>query len=321
MDLSRRQARAIAASGYVFLVPLVASYAAMYAEAVDPSSPDYEGGFGRWVHRRTATSRASDVTERHVTSLCSTTWLDVRAEPWVLRVPPVGTSNISSTARVTDLWGHVVDEWTERDSDADRLVIAAPEWLGALPRETRGIARGESPFIRCEIGVRLEEPVDLARVREIQRGYRVEALSVWSGRPAPPAARVIAWWPCPPGPLTTMDFWPLASFALSVTTPAPADRGILERLTEIGVVPGRRWDASTMHPDVVQAIEDGMDEALTDLMRAADELRHTTTPRSRHHADWDYFGHALASLRSNSVMDAGSFEVDEAVASLRRSGR
>jgi len=316
MDLSPGQARAIAASGYVFLVPLVASYAAMYAEAVDPSSPDFEGGFGRWVHRRTAMSRVSDVAERHVTSLHSTTWLDVRAEPWIFPVPPVGTS---STARVTDLWGHVVDEWTGRDSDANPLVIAADGWLGALPSETRGIVRGESPFVRCEMRVRLDEPVDLARVRKIQRGYRIEALSAWSGRPDPPAVQVMGWWPCPREPLTSMGFWPLASFALSLTTPAPDDRGILERLTEIGVVPGRRWDASTMQPDVVQGIEDGMDEALTGLMREAGEFRYPTPPRSRDHADWDYFGHALASLRSNTVIGAGSFEVDDVVASVRQS--
>jgi hypothetical protein len=121
MDLSPRQAGAIAASAYIFLVPLVASYAAMYTEAIDRSSSDFEGGFGRWVQHRMAMSRVSDVSERHTTSLHSTTLLDVRAEPWILPVPPTG---MSSMTRITDLWGHVADEWTGRDGDANPVVIA-----------------------------------------------------------------------------------------------------------------------------------------------------------------------------------------------------
>ena len=67
-----------------------------------------------------------------------------------------------------------------------------------------------------------------------------------------------------------MDFWRLASFALSLTVPVPDERGILERLAEIGVVPGGRWAQSALHRDVVRAIEEGMDEAITELMRAAE---------------------------------------------------
>jgi hypothetical protein len=302
VDLSPQQARAIAASGYVFLIPPVTSYAAMYAEAVDPSSPAFGGGFARWVHHWATTSHESDVSESHATSLYSTTWLDVRGEPWVFPVPSIG---ISSTTRVTDLWGYVVDEWSGHDVDVGPLVIAADDWVGAMPPEARGIARGESPFVRCELRAQLHEPVDLARVRGIQRTYRVEALSAWSGRPVPPAAPLIAWWPCPPETLTSMYFWPLASFALSLTIPAPDDRGVLDRLAEIGIVPGGRWDASAFQPDVVRAIEEGMDEALTELMRAADGSCDPTPPGSRDDADQDYFGRALAALRSNQLVGPG----------------
>lgn len=285
MDLSTRQARAIAASGYVFLIPLVVGYARLYAETVDSSSPVFGGGFGRWVHRRIATSNESDVSDSH-SWLHSTTWLDVRAEPWILSVPSIG---FPTSARVSDLWSHMIDESTGDEGDVGPLVIT----------------RGESVFVRCELRVELHEPDDRTPVRGIQSTYRVEALGAWSGRPAPPVAPAIAWWPCPPEPLVSMDFWRLASFALSLTVPAPDDRGILERLAEIGVVPGGRWDPSALHRDVSRAIEEGMDEAITELMRAADGSQDATTPGSRYDNDSDYFGRAIAAVRSSVLIGDG----------------
>lgn len=73
-----------------------------------------------------------------------------------------------------------------------------------------------------------------------------------------------------------------------------------------------------MHHDAVQAIEDGMNEALTDLMRAATDSRHSTEPMSRDNAGRDHFGRALASLGSAAVIGARPFVADNAWASARR---
>ena len=93
---------------------------------------------------------ASDFTWLH-----STTWLDVRAEPWILSAPSTG---LPTSARVSDLWSHVIDESTRDEGDVDPLVVAAGGWLGAMPPGSRGIARGESAFVRCELLVELGGP-------------------------------------------------------------------------------------------------------------------------------------------------------------------
>lgn len=298
MDLSPGGVRAIAEAGYLFLFPLVANYAMMYSEAVDPSSPAFGGGFGHWVHRRQAISQETDDSSTHVTTLASSAWLDVRAEPWVLSIPSYGTGR---TTVVTDLWGFVVDEAGGPGSDGP-VVVASDAWVGAVPADAARVVRAESPFVRCETLVQLATPGDVESVREIWRAYRMEPLSTWSdGPPASPAA-AIAWWPVDARTVTEMAFWPAATFALGLTTPNAQDRGILDRLTEIGVVAGRRWTTDTFDPAVLAAIEEGMDEALTELMRAAGGSRDATPPGSRTDADRDYFGRALASIRSNPLV-------------------
>ena len=300
MDLSREGARAIAQSGYVFLFPLVANYAAMYAEAIDPSSTRFAGGFGRWTHRRHAASLESEVAESHVTDLSSSAWLDVRAEPWLLSIPEVGTEQ---TTVVTDLWGLVVDVSSAAEPAGGPVAIADDAWIGAVPADVRHVVRAESSFVRSETWVRIAEPADLERVREIQRTYGIEPLSAWSVGPPPSPAPAIAWWPVDTDTTTSMAFWSAATFALSFTTRNDEDRGILDRLAEIGVVPGGRWNEGDLAPDVIHAIGEGMDEALTELMRAAGAtLDRPPTRRTRPATDRDYFGRALAAIRSTPMV-------------------
>ena len=122
------------------------------------------------------------------------------------------------------------------------------------------------------------------------------ALSKWSSGRRPPTAPDIAWWLIDADTLTSMAFWPAAAFALSHTTTSGQDRGVLDRLAEIGVAPGVRWEERYLPDAVVAAIGDGMNDALTGLMRAADAGRGAPIRRLRRDTDCDYFGRALAVL-------------------------
>jgi hypothetical protein len=49
MTVTPAEARAISSAAYVFVYPLVVSYASMYGEAIDPSSRSFSGGDARPV--------------------------------------------------------------------------------------------------------------------------------------------------------------------------------------------------------------------------------------------------------------------------------
>jgi hypothetical protein len=102
--------------------------------------------------------------------------------------------------------------------------------------------------------------------------------------------------------LTAAEFWGCACFALTLTRPHPDDRAVLDRLAEIGVAAGVRWDAGQLGAATATAIEAGMDDAITDLLRAASFPRapHDQYP-SREDFDSDYLSRALGTLESVSA--------------------
>ena len=88
-----------------------------------------------------------------------------------------------------------------------------------------------------------------------------------------------------------------ANFALTLITPNPQDEPVLERITEIGVGAGRRWDASMFSDEVGEAIRAGVDDALSDLMEAAvTGVDREPSPVRRGEMDRDYFGRAVRAL-------------------------
>jgi hypothetical protein len=295
VTLTPAEAKAIAASAYVFLAPLVTNYAAMYHWAIDPSSQTYGGGFGRWVHHRTSVTQETDVSTSHMTWSHSSAWLDLRSEPWVFSMPAMAADD-AHVVRMTDLWGFVVDEPSD-DDVPDRVLLVSPSWMGEIPTVIHRVARGESDFVRAEIWFRTHDVGGPAPVGNIQREPQLVPLSAHLGVAAPAAAPPLDWWPVHGDVHSTHEFWSVAAYALTLTTPHRQDQAILERIAEIGLVAGRRWDPARFDEPVLAAIEEGIDDAITQLMRASSAFDSDELHRSRADTDRDYLGRALGALR------------------------
>ena len=303
MAVKPTEARAIARSAYLFLYPLVVNYGTMYAEALDPTSPFFGGGFGEWIHQRVTSSRETAVARVHATTTRGTVWLDLRSEPWTLSIP--ATDATSSRVVVTaDLWDFMVDETGPDDPAGHTLLLASPEWTADAAAYVDRVVRGESAFVRIDVLTETDDLGDLDRVRMIEQKLAIAPSSPRSSaRPATAAA--ISWWPYGEHALTGLEFWSVANFALSLMTPDDQDRMLLERVATIGVSPGRRWDPASFPPEVVEAIDEGMNDALTDLMRAASGPDRPAR-RSRETTDLDYFHRAVGALAHDGFARAAS---------------
>ena len=324
MEVTPEEAKTLASAAYIFTYPLVASYGEMYVEAIDSTSPSYSGGFGNWLHEWNAASCDSDMpggldvpcdidmaagidmAASATTTLYSSAWVDVRSEPWLARPPAIDVDHFLTTS-TSDLWGFSIDEMGP-DSDArENVVVASATWQGDVPDVVDRVVRGDSAFVHLESCIGMRDPGGLDPVRRIQHDYLLEPLSAHVGRRAPAPAPPPQWVPFYTGAETGDEFWSLANFALSLTTPHPLDREILDRIAAIGVVAGRPWDASSLDRDVAEAIEDGRADALSRLMRsAAEALGPDLLRRSRFATDRDYISRALGALwRGSSERSTG----------------
>ena len=305
MELTPAEAKAIATAAYIFLTPLVSNYVDMYDEAIVPASRRCGGGLGRWLHRRTSPTTESGLAATHSTWLHSSAWLDLRSEPWVVAAPPMEAGQVG-ILRITDLWGFLVDEATD-GRGADRVLVASPEWMGEVGTGVDRVARGESSFVQTETWIGTFEPGDLSDAHHRRQDAELAPLSELRGVAAPVGGPPVEWWPVDQYVRTDNRFWSAANFALSLTRRNEQDRSIYERIGEIGIGDGRRWEASHFDDRVLEAIGEGMDDAITELMRASATVAGARPlHRSRVDTDRDYFGRALGTLQRRSVVHAES---------------
>lgn len=265
-----KEAREIAGEAYIALYPLVMNYRIMYLQAIDGKSGSYTGGFGTWIHRGLASPGGKEIPMPNVDTHCSSAWVDLRAEPWVLTMPAIDEGRYC-TSQWEDLWGYVLDNpGTIKDGNkGGTYLLVPPGWKGELPEGVKRAIRGESVFLGTLTRTELFSRPDLPEVQKIQLGYILKPLSAFLQTPKPAPAPAIQWPAWNDGCVTTLSFFSYANFLLQFTLPNPQDKALFGRMAAIGIAPGKPWKPEDMNPAVRKAIQAGIDDARKDLMEKA----------------------------------------------------
>ena len=72
-------------------------------------------------------------------------------------------------------------------NNAGNFLLAGPGWKGKVPPGIKAVIRSETEFAFVIYRTQLFNPADIDNVKRIQAGYKVEPLSQFLGKPAPPA--------------------------------------------------------------------------------------------------------------------------------------
>ena len=81
---------------------------------------------------------------------------------------------------------------------------------------------------------------DLAKVKQIQKGYKVETLSHYDKQKAPPAAPKVDWPKPTPTMSDTPDLFRYLNFMLSFAPPQDVEKDLLGRFAKIGIEASKR---------------------------------------------------------------------------------
>lgn len=259
-------ARAIAKDAYIYGFPVVDSYRILYSYFVDRSSPEYKADWNEKVanNARVFTAEDKSMQTPNSDTPYSQLGLDLRAEPMVLTMPAV-EKNRYYTAEINDLYtfisGYVGSRTT--GNDAGSYMIAGPDWKGETPPGIKGVIRSETQLSFVFYRTQLFRPDDIENVKKIQAGYKVQPLSSFLGKPAPPPAPRIDWMK----PLseqeerTSLDYFKELNWILQFCPTHPSETELMGRFAKLGIGRGQSFDRNSFSAEIRKAVEDGRADA------------------------------------------------------------
>ena len=97
----------------------------------------------------------------------------------------------------------------------------------------------------------------MENVKQVQAGYKVQPLSTYLKKPAPPAAPPVAF-PKIDKEMVKTGFFDYLAFALQFAPPGPEEQAIREKLARLGVEPGKRFAVEKLSPEQREQMALGM---------------------------------------------------------------
>lgn len=260
---SPEEARAIAKEAYLYGFPVVEMYKTLYTQAIDKKSPNFKAPFNRIGNTAKAfTAKDTAFVTPNADTPYSFVWMDLRAEPVVLTLPKIDENRYYSV--------QLIDAYTQNfaylgtrstGNNGGHFMIAGPNWQGQQPVEMDRLLRSETNIAYALYRTQLFDEKDLAKVKQIQQGYKVETLSHYV-KQKPPAAAPKVKWPKPaPTMSDTPDLFRYLNFMLSFAPAQDAEKDLLARFKTIGIEAGKPFKLTSLSAEQRQALEDGISDA------------------------------------------------------------
>jgi len=293
------QAREIAKEAYLYGFPIVDNYRIIYAYNVDKTNPEYKGPFNQILNNaRVYTPEDRAVQTPNSDTPYSSLTLDLRAEPVVITLPPIEKGRYYSVQMI-DLYTHNFDYAGTRTTgnDGGNFIIAGPGWIGTVPKGIKKVAHSETQIAFLPYRTQLFNPADLANVKRIQAGYKIQPLSAYMGKPTPPAPPSIDFIK----PLsaaderTDLEFFNILSFALQFCPTHSSEAELRKRLAKIGIEAGKPFDVTGLSAEMKQALKDGMQDGQKEIDKARATLTNANNIfGTREFLNNNYLNRALA---------------------------
>jgi hypothetical protein len=262
--------RDIGAQGFIYGLPIVMNYGVMYEFAVDRSSSQFKAPFNRIANAHDVfTYKDTAVVTPNSDTPYSNIWMDLRAEPLVLSVPAVDPKRYYSVQLCdgnTYNYGYIGSRAT--GSEAGDYLVVGPSWSGLVPAGIKRFFRSSTQFSLALYRTQLFNPADIDNVIKVQDGYKVQALSAYLNKPAPPAAPAIDF-PKFDKELAQSNFFEFLDFALQFAPLWPNEAEIRANLASIGVGPGKSRSFKDLSPDEKLEVAAGAKDGAVKIEAAA----------------------------------------------------
>ena len=202
----------------------------------------------------------TDVTAPNADTLYTTAFFDVGKEPWVVSLPDM--AGRYALFPMLDGWTTVFDVPGKRTTgtDAQTYAITGPGWEGKLPD---GVKEYKSPTSLVWLLGRIYctgTKEDYAEVHRLQDEVKLVPLSAYGTEWTPPAGKVdpsIDMKTAVRDQVNAMDavqYFTLLCDLMKTNPPTAADAPMVEKMAQIGIVPGQDFDKSKFDPSFAKRV-------------------------------------------------------------------
>ncbi|MEJ5020995.1 DUF1254 domain-containing protein [Ochrobactrum vermis] len=237
------EARSIGEEGFIYGLPLVMNYAVMHEFAVDKNSGQFKAPFNEINNMHTVASpEDTAIITPNSDTPYSFIWLDLRAEPMVISVPPVEKDRYYSVQLIdgnTYNFGYIGTRATQAEP-GDYLVVG-PGWKGETIKGIKKVFQSTTAFTLALFRTQLFNSDDMPNVEKIQGGYKAAPLSAFLNQPASRAAPTIEFLPATTAGIKE-NFFQYLEAALQFVPETSRDKEIRAKLAKIGIGPGKRLE-------------------------------------------------------------------------------
>jgi hypothetical protein len=273
-NLTLLEIQQIAKEAYIYGFPMVVNYKTMFFWAVLPESPEYKGGFNVLKSEaRVYTPADKAVVTPNSDTPYGLGWFDLRAEPFVIHVPEMEPERFYQV-QLVDLYTHNYGyiSTVATGNQPGKYLLTGPGWEGDVPADISAVIPSETSLILVGIRTQLFNPGDLARVQEIQQGFKLELLSAFAGTPAAPAAPEIAF----PVWVEDSQFDARAlnyiDFMMGLTERHPSEAAMYARFAKLGLGTGQGFEIDKVDPETREALEAGIKAGFAAMEEVIDRI-------------------------------------------------
>jgi hypothetical protein len=275
-QLDQGEAKAIAEEAYLYGFPMVVGYDVLYKFFIDHDSGQFKAPINQLHNEaRVFTAKDTGVSTPNSDTPYSMVLLDLRAEPMVLCIPEIEKTRYYDVQLVdlyTDNYGYTGSRTT--GNGAGCYLVVGPDWKGQTPKGIAKVFRSETQFSLVIFRTQLFNPADMENVKKIQAGYKVQPLSAFLGKPAPPAAPAIDWPKFTQEAFTTrfpeyLDF--LLQFCPPMGT-AAVEKPLRAKFARMGIGPGKKVHHKDLSPEMKAALEAGVKAAFAKIGKTAESV-------------------------------------------------
>jgi len=262
----------IASEAYIYGYPLV-TFDMARKQQTNVARPDAEHApMGQMIRMRSYPAVDNHCCAApNADTLYTEAWLDVSKEPWIFSIPDMGHRYYMMP--ILDGWSEVIAVADSRTTGgkAQTIAITGPGWKGSKPKGINKVIRAETEIVIAAIRTQLFGPGDMENVKKVQAGYKIQPLSAYLKKKAPPAAPEVKWLKpvSAPEQRTSLEFFNELNFVLEFCPVHPSEKDLRDGFAKIGIVPGKPFDTASLAPEMKAALQAGM----ADGQKAIDERR------------------------------------------------